>query len=117
MKGDIHSSLNVEWENLLRHGQEMTLGKDQVLFYEGHYPYGLFVILEGEVVFTKEGISCGENHFWQSPRGRVIGFDPLVEQTPSCCTSRATQDCRVVFISKTQLLPFFEGHDQDHGPE
>ena len=91
----------------------MAFGEGQVLFYDGHYPYGLFVILEGEVGFAKEGVPCSGDHFWESPRGRVIGLDSFVKGTSSCCTSRATRRCRVVFISKTQLLPFLAFSHKD----
>lgn len=108
MDEKIISALSEHWGELLKASEEMAFSRGQVLFYEGHYPYGLFVLLEGEVSFTRNNIPCRESHFWKSPKGKVIGLEPFVEDIPSCCTSMAVQDSRVIFIPKSRLLPFLE---------
>lgn len=82
----------------------MTFHKGQVFFYEGHTPYGLFVLKSGGVQFSKDETACGEEHLWSSPNGKVVGLHPFFDETPYCCTCTAKQDCKVIFISKTQLL-------------
>ena len=105
MDGKIVSTLERCWGDLLAVGQEMVFSKGQVLFYEGHYPYGLFVLLSGEISFTKNGIQCRDHHLWQSPKGNVIGVESFTDDTPSCCTSTATDDCRVMFLPKSRIFP------------
>ncbi len=101
------------WSDLLEGGQLLQFSRGQVLFYEGHYPYGLFVVQKGKVRFTKDGRLCRENHVWKAPEGRVVGAEAFFEEMPYCCTC-TSQDCEAIFISKTQLLPYLnklEGGD------
>lgn len=104
MTQNIISTLSEHWGELLKASQEMTFSKGQVLFYEGHYPYGLFVLLSGDISFSKNGQPCGESHLWKSPKGEVIGVESLVGESPSCCTSMAERDSTVVFIPKSRIL-------------
>ncbi|MBI2082130.1 MAG: cyclic nucleotide-binding domain-containing protein [Deltaproteobacteria bacterium] len=103
---EILSALKGQWGNLLKKGQPLIFHKGQVLVYEGHDPYGVFVIQSGDIQFTKGKSSCPAEHFWHSPKGNVLGVEHFFDGSPFCCTCVATSDCRVVFISKTQLLPF-----------
>lgn len=102
---DILASLTNRWDELLRGGQELEFHEGQVLFYEGHVPYGAFVLLEGDVEFRREGIPSDKSHRIKSPNGEIIGLGVIAGEAPYCCTCTATGDCRVIFISKTQLLP------------
>lgn len=100
-----------EWEHLLQTSQKLTFRKDQVLFYEGHNPCGVFVIQSGKVRFSREGReghSCHVEHTWRSTKGEVLGLHHFLDEAAYCCTCSALKDCRVLFISKTQLLPFVE---------
>lgn len=108
MNKKVISTLTEHWSDLLEGSQEMTFSRNQVLFYEGHYPYGLFVLVSGEVSFTKNGQPCRGSHLWKSPKGEVIGVESLTSDAPSCCTSTAVQDSKVLFIPKSRLLPFLE---------
>lgn len=104
MNETIFSSLKSHWDRLLQEGQKVSFRKGQVLFYEGHSPYGIFVVKSGKVRFSRGDHPCTLDHFWQSPRGKVIGVDHFPE-TPFCCTCTAVNDCQMLFISKTQLAP------------
>lgn len=108
METPIVSQLRENWDDLLQGGQELGFKSGQVIAYGGHDPYGLIVVLEGKVEFSKEGIPCREGHLWKAPKGSVVGLEPFFRQTPFCCTCKAIEDCRTIFISKTQLLPFLE---------
>lgn len=76
--------------------------KGQTLFYEGHYPNGIFVILSGDLGF-KKGDSCHseEEHYLMVPQGKVVGLPQVVSDFPSCCSCFAATDCKTLFISKT----------------
>lgn len=108
MNEKIVSVLREHWGELLETSQDMAFSKGQVLFYEGHYPYGLFVLVSGSVSFSKGGVPCRNSHLWRSPKGEVIGVEALTSDLPSCCTSKATEDCAVIFIPKSRLLPLLE---------
>jgi len=105
-------SLKEKWDDLLKQGQSISFKAGQVLFYEGHLPYGLIVIQSGKVLFSKWGrpssekkTPCGEEHVVCLGPTKVFGIQPFFEGVPYCCSCTAASDCEGVFISKTQLLP------------
>ncbi|MDO8462547.1 MAG: cyclic nucleotide-binding domain-containing protein [Deltaproteobacteria bacterium] len=101
------SSLKEHWDHLLKEGQELSFRKGQALFYEGHVPYGIFVLRSGKVQFVRGDDSCGEEpHLVQASKGKIIGLSHFFEESPFCCTCVALSDCKLTFISKTQLHPF-----------
>lgn len=100
------ASIQARLDELLKGGQELTFRKGQVLFYEGHIPYGVFVIRSGGVNFVQGETPCEGEHLWPSSRGKVVGLRHVIDGTPSCCTSMATEDCEATFISKTLILPY-----------
>ncbi|MBI1909489.1 MAG: cyclic nucleotide-binding domain-containing protein [Deltaproteobacteria bacterium] len=99
-------SLKTHWNELLKQGQPLSFRKGQVLFYEGHIPYGLFIVQSGKVRYTRESGSCRAEHHVSSSEGEVLGLSHFFEENPYCCTCTASQNCQVVFISKSQLLPY-----------
>jgi CRP-like cAMP-binding protein len=102
---DLAVSIPQELDRLLKSGQSLTFHKGQVLVYEGHHPYGIFVLQSGKVDFYREGALCRERHLRIFPQGPVIGLDCFLNDGTSCCTCRAVEDCQVTFISKTHLIP------------
>lgn len=102
------SALKEQWSQLLCEGQELTFKEGQVLFYEGHIAYGLFVLQSGHLRFMHGKRACKEDHLLSFPEGQVITPHHFSEGTPYYCTCTAASDCRLVFLSKTQLLPLKE---------
>src|SRR3989338_6277077 len=92
---------NQDW--ILSQGQEMTFRKGQNTFYEGHQPYGIFLLISGNIKFSNKAKSCSENHFWRCGSKKIIGLEFLENGTPFCFSCRATSDCSVIFLSKTSL--------------
>lgn len=117
MKDIFLSSIDSHWENLLREGKELYFQAGQVLFYEGHNPYGIFVLLTGDVHFSRE-VGTADDHRESFSKGVVLGLEAFLEEKPYCCTCTASRPTQVVFISKTQLsvcLPYdlaVSSHDE-----
>lgn len=105
------ASIQSHLDELLKNSQQLTFRKGQVLFYEGHIPYGVFVIRSGSVNFVEGETPCEDQHLWVSTQGKVVGLKQVLDGTPSCCTSVAAEDCEATFISKTLILPFLQ-HDE-----
>lgn len=108
METKILSSIQEHWQQLRKESQELNFHKGQVLFYEGHYPYGIFIITDGEVQFTRAGLKSPNKHRLPCSMGEVIGLDTFLQGIPYCCSCTAQEKCHVIFISKTQLLPFLD---------
>lgn len=97
------SSLEGRWEGFCKKGQLLSFQKGQVLFYESHYPYGLFVLMKGRVSFSREGKPSGDDHKRPFSKGAALGLEALTQGDSYCCTCTAREDCQVLFISKALL--------------
>lgn len=106
MNEKIPASLKNKWNEICSQAQLLSFRKGQTLFYEGHAPYGVFVIKSGKVQYSQGGNACAQEHIWNSPQGEVIGLYHLFSNTPYCCTGNAASDCETLFVSKTQLAHF-----------
>lgn len=100
------SSLTRCWDDLVKGGQGLTFHKGQYLFYHGHTPYGVFVLQSGQLKFIGGRTPCEVAHGQTPQEGEVIGLHHFLKEVPYCCDCIAATDCRLVFISKSQLLPF-----------
>ncbi len=96
------STTKKQWDRLIAKGQTLSFKKGQVLFYEGHHPYGIFLLQSGEVKFTKQDTPCLREHFFSLPQGKVIGLKPFLEGRAYSCTCTALMDCRMLFIPKSE---------------
>lgn len=95
-----------KWLLLIENGQPLLFHKGQTLFYEGHFPYGVYWVRKGDVKFSHKG-RCNERHDKQSASSlheQWPGFSELVTSNLHCCTCEATTDCEVVFVNKNQFL-------------
>jgi len=108
MKGKNLPFLKEHWDDLLKQGQKLSFHKDQFLCYEGHEPYGIFVLWSGKVDFSQGETSCEEPHLCSFSQGKVIGLHHFFSKTPFCCSCVAVTYCQITFISKTQLLPYLK---------
>lgn len=101
--------LQSHWKDTIKGTSVVDFKRGQTLFYEGHYPNGVFVILSGELHFEK-GNSCksAEEHYSKIDQGKVVGLSQILSDTPSCCSCIAVTDCKTIFISKTLFDPILK---------
>lgn len=92
----------MSWKAILERGTAIDYREGQYLFYEGHKPYGLFFLTQGEVCClkkTKDGEVC-VGHV--SPRCG-IGLDFLISGQCYGFSARAKTSVKALFISKSHL--------------
>lgn len=75
----------------------LVFQKGQVLFYEGHIPFGFFVIKEGKV-----GFSSGKSQ--NETVEQVVGIQNVLSETPYSATCTAQTLVRAVFVPKSTVL-------------
>lgn len=66
----------------------------QVLFYEGHLPYGLFILLDGEVI-----VDLSQRKKKIKPK-HLLGVDAFLNNSSYSFTAKAATKCKVSFLSK-----------------
>lgn len=104
MEAEQLEAIQDQWDSLLQKGNSLHFSAGQVLFYEDHNPYGVYVIKSGEIRFTKGKRVCSRDHFHKLRGGRAVGIDHVIDDTPYCCTCTARTDCQVTFIPKTYII-------------
>ncbi|GEM_PF-2542897 len=104
---EVHAlqAIEKEWQRLSRAGQPLHFRPQQILFYEGHAPYGIYVLREGEVQCLVNGQPCTSAHRVQTPIGDIFGLRHLLANVAHDCTCQAQTDADVMFISKALLFP------------
>ena len=92
------------WQALLLQSTAVQLKKGQTLFYKGHMPCGVFVVVAGPVNYFQE-TGHAENPVGQFSNFQPIGIDLLTSQQPYPFTAIASgDDVRAYFISKNDLM-------------
>ena len=87
-----YKKLVQQLEKHLPQEEEVEFKKEQVLFYEGHLPCGVFVLLKGQT----------------SPpaKDKFLGLTELLADKPYSETVTATTDVCVALISKSEVFSF-----------
>ena len=89
---DIKYFVNIP--NLKNYASFHEYRKGQEIFYKDHLPYGLFVLLAGEVEIiydSKNSKIIAQKAF--------LGFDSFMNDKPYSVTAKAQTDCQVYFLS------------------
>jgi CRP-like cAMP-binding protein len=68
--------------------------KGQTIFYSGHVPYGLFILLSGEVELKSDNKKTAVIN-----SNSLLGLSAFLNKKPYNVTARAISDCRIFFIS------------------
>ena len=90
-------------------GEKVFLQKGHVLFYEGHAPYGFYILKKGGIRFSRTNMH-GQKIFLPVGEDKIFGLYHLVTNTPYCATAEAKSDLEVLFISKSVILDSLEHH-------
>jgi CRP-like cAMP-binding protein len=83
--------------------------KGQVLFYQGHYPYGIFLIHSGRLelrdTLKEAAIPC------ELGKGTLIGVDLLQTDLPYPYTGIAAEDVEASFLEKVRFFELLKSED------
>jgi CRP-like cAMP-binding protein len=67
----------------------------QVIFYEGHLPYGLFILLDGTIEMINKK-NCEKIN-----AGAILGINSFLNSDFYSGTAKAVTSCKVNFLSKS----------------
>lgn len=90
------------WEGLWCKAVPMDFKKGQVLFYRGHLPYGVFVLVSGTVQLMYENAS-GSKVKARLPEFVPFGLDFVTMNAEYPCTAVAESDINVLFLPKSVI--------------
>lgn len=85
-------------EVLRNYGTFHNVNKNQVIYYKGHYPYGIFVVVNGEILIET---SKRSKAIIKSPV--ILGYNSFIKNSAYPITSVALTNANVFYISKTRF--------------
>ena len=90
------------WDNLWQAATMMEFKKDQVLFYRGHLPYGVYVLVSGGVKLCYETPTGAQalSHFAEFV---PYGLDLIAMDVEYPCTAMAESDAKLLFLPKSMI--------------
>lgn len=90
-------------DELIQEGTLLGFKGGQTLFYQGHLPYGVFVIASGwvDLVFEEKN---GLRETFRAPLNTPIGIDLLYDSFPYPFTAIAREPVVAFFIEKNSLM-------------
>jgi CRP-like cAMP-binding protein len=74
----------------------------QALFYEGHQPYGIYVLRRGRIRLFKKKNS-GEELIKIVEPTQILGESEFLESRPFDCSAKAETDVSVSFFSRASM--------------
>lgn len=104
------------WEALIHESALLEFKGGQTLFYQGHLPYGVFVIASGHVDLIFEN-KDGKKETIAAPINAPIGIDLLYDSFPYPFTALAREPVVAFFIEKNALRRVLQAVDSQKGTE
>jgi CRP-like cAMP-binding protein len=86
--------------------------KDQVIFYSGNDPLGIFTIQKGLVKLEVTSPNGMAHTLRLMGPGAALGYRSLFASEPYHATAVAVEDCELCFIPKADILSVFKNHPQ-----
>lgn len=99
------------WMDFLSAGQIIRFKKDQVIFYQGHNPCGVYILLSGSVFLVDQELTCPDPI--PLPLYQTIGIDLILCNQPYALTAVCQSDAITLFLSKNILQDAFNSEGSD----
>jgi CRP-like cAMP-binding protein len=80
--------------------------KGQIIFYEGHLPYGIFILLSGEIE-----LKYGNSNLERVSSPALLGSFAFINNTVYSGTARAFTACETYFLSILAFQDLVEKND------
>ncbi len=97
------STLQDNLQEWIKNADQIKVQEGQTLFYEGHAPYGIYILLEGCVDFIQDTREKSANQFGRMIAHQPYGFDLVLSKCLYPFTAVASKASKLLFISKNLL--------------
>lgn len=84
--------------------------QNQVIFYEGNQPFGLYCISAGKVKIVKMDVEGHQQIVRLAGPGDLIGYRSLLAGVPYSATAQTLEDATICFIDKNTFFHILETH-------
>ena len=95
---------NNERERLFKNSVESTYKKGEVVFKEGHYPSGIFFIVQGKVKKYRIGTHSDEHIIYVANAGELFGYHAVLADERYPDSAAVLEESLLAFIPKEEFL-------------
>jgi CRP-like cAMP-binding protein len=104
-----YDMLNVQEKTMIKNKQvRQEFKKDQVLFKEGSYSKGIYIVKKGKVKIFKSNQEGRESIVYIYKKGDFFGYRPLLGDDPHPVSAAAIDNVVITFLPKDDFLYLFE---------
>ncbi len=89
---------------LKKHSKKISLKKKKVLFRQGSYPNGIYIIKSGKLKVYQLNFDGSIQILFIYNAGDVFGYRPIISNEYQPVTVSALEDCELIFISRPSFL-------------
>lgn len=100
----LHDLNEEDYNMLMKNARKETYKKSAIVFREGAYPSGVYIIQSGMVKKYKIDNTGREHIFYIARAGEMIGYHPVISSEHYVDTTMALEDCVILFIPTNDFL-------------
>lgn len=93
-----------EYEQLMLYKSEKHYKKGEIIFREGAYADGIFLIISGKVKKFKLDSNAKEYIIYVANTGEIVGYHALLTDTRYSDSTATLEDSQLLFIPRAQFL-------------
>lgn len=86
--------------------------KGIVLYREGSFPKGIYIVRKGKVKIFQTGKDGREHIMYIYTKGEAIGYRPLISAEPHPVTATTLEDCSFYFIPREHFLEILKSSNE-----
>ncbi len=91
-------------EILLNHATKINIKKKDILFHQGSFPSGIYILQSGKLkVYQLNFDGSIQIHFIYAP-GELFGYRPILSEEYHPVTAAALENCELLFIERHVFL-------------
>jgi CRP-like cAMP-binding protein len=104
MKKDLVKEFSATWGNLIEESTVLTFQPEQVIFYENHFPCGVYIVTSGVVELVTQN---KDEQRLVAPMHSPLGIDFISDGHPYPFTAVAKTNVTTLFVYKSTLQTLF----------
>lgn len=102
MNETLNRELSSRWSDMIKESTLLDFKVGQVIFYEGHVPYGVFVFVSGKISLSTRY----DDEIKEAPLNVPIGVEAFFDQVPYQYTATAETPVKAYFVGNSVIRKY-----------
>lgn len=101
-----------ETEELQRSKGHLIFNYGELIFKEGQYPNGIYIITQGKVKISKFGFEGREQIVRFATVGDILGYRSLISEEKYSCTAAAVSETHLCYLSQEVISKYLRSNPE-----